>query len=71
MHIHQHGLINQQLGVCVGDRVEHFVGVAGLRDGGAGVLQGVQDKTAKPCLFTTSSSFSAMPRGRFVPASHF
>lgn len=30
-----------------------------------------QAKTFKPCFSTTASSFSAIPLGRLVPASHF
>ena len=30
-----------------------------------------QANTLRPCLSTTGSSFSAMPLGRLVPASHF
>lgn len=30
-----------------------------------------QVKTWSPCFSTTESSFSAIPLGRFVPASHF
>jgi hypothetical protein len=35
------------------------------------LAHGSYASTSSPCLFTTASSFNAIPLGRFMPVSHF